>query len=339
MRISPDKILSSPFSLVYAVYGNEPLLTLEACDMVRQKAKSQGFLERKILTVETGFQWQRLMEAAENTSLFSPNVLIDLRVPNGKWGRDGAAVLKNYLQKTRQNVLLLIYLGQLDWKDEKTQWFAELSQKATLICATAPTFAQLPSWLAFRLKNQNQSAPIDALQFIAERVEGNLLAAHQEIQKLALLYPQRALTFKEIEDCVLNVARYSLNHLREALLLGNLARYAKVAQSLLEEGEVPILILWALTEEVRALLQIKQAQEARVPMNVAFKSALIWGERQAHIKTALSLYSKSGIENAFAELEKLDCVLKGAAKNYALFLEDILRIPLILKGLPAESIF
>ncbi len=332
MRLTPEKILSSPLCAVYAVYGNDPLLTIESSNLVRQKARENGFLERKVLNVETGFQWQNLWEAADNTSLFSPQILIDLRVPNGKWGKDGAVALKNYFKKPRNNVLLLIDLGVLDWKDEKTEWFSELSQKAALVEARAPTFSQLPAWLSFRLKHQGQSAEISALEFIAQRVEGNLLAAHQELQKLGLLYPARPLTLKEVEDAVLNVARYGLNHLREALLLGNLAKYAKVAESLLEEGEAPVLILWALTEEVRALLSLHHALQSRVPIQSAMKSAAIWGERQNQCKIALSLYSLKNVENAFKKIKTMDSVLKGALKNNASFLEDLLRLPLILKG-------
>ncbi len=288
MLLRAEQIETTPLYPVYAVYGSDPLLTLEATDAIRAKARAAGFSERKVLEVEVGFKWQNLSDAAENSSLFSPKILIDLRAPGGKMGRDGGAALKNYLAKNHPDVVLLIYLGALDWKDEKTAWFSELSQKAVVIKVDSPPFSQLSGWIAMRLKKQNQSAPKAALDFIAERVEGNLLAAHQEIQKLGLLYPARELTFDEVQDAILNVARYSVPHLRDALLAGNLAKFAKIAQSLIEEGEANVLILWGIAEELRALFQVRAQMDANIPQANAFKNAGVWGARQNQMKMALS---------------------------------------------------
>ena len=332
MFLRAEQIEKSPLYPVYAVYGNDPLLTLEATDTIRLKAKNAGFSERKILEVGVGFQWQSLIDAAENTSLFSPKTLIDLRAPGGKMDRDGTPALKNYLAKNHPDVLLLIYLAELDWKDEKSAWFTELTQKAVVIKVDAPPFSQLSGWIAMRLKRQKQSAPKEALDFIAERVEGNLLAAHQEIQKLALLYPARELTFEEVQDAILNVARYSVAHLREALLNGNLAKFAKVAQSLIEEGEANVLILWGIAEELRALFAVRSQMDANVPQALAFKNAGLWGLRQAQIKTAVGKFKRPAIEAALVATQHLDCVIKGAAKSNASFLENLLNIALLLNG-------
>ena len=141
MLLRAEQIEKAPLYPVYAVYGNDPLLTLEATDLIRAKAKAAGFVDRKILETGVGFKWQSLVDASENSSLFSPKTLIDLRAPEGKVGREGGTALKNYLAKNHPDVVLLIYLAELDWKTEKTAWFAELSQKAVVVKVDAPPFS------------------------------------------------------------------------------------------------------------------------------------------------------------------------------------------------------
>lgn len=182
---------------LYVLYGDEPLLVLEAADAIRARARQQGYSEREVLTVLPQFDWGQLMAAGGNMSLFGDKKLIDLRIPTGKPGKEGSAALQQWCQNLSADNLLLITLPELDWREEKAVWFTALVNAGVALKLNAPPLAELPGWIAGRLRRQQQSADLESLKFVAERVEGNLLAAHQEIQKLALLYPAGQLSMAQ----------------------------------------------------------------------------------------------------------------------------------------------
>ena len=195
---------------LYVLYGDEPLLVLEAADAIRARARNAGYSEREVLTVLPQFDWGQLLAAGGNLSLFGDRKLIDLRIPTGKPGKEGSAALQQWCQHLSPDNLLLVTLPELDWREEKAAWFTALANAGVAVKLNAPPLAELPGWIAGRLRRQQQSAEPDSLKFIAERVEGNLLAAHQEIQKLALLYPAGKLSDAQIRDAVLNVPATTL---------------------------------------------------------------------------------------------------------------------------------
>jgi DNA polymerase-3 subunit delta len=237
-----------------------------AADAIRAKSQSQqGYSEREVLTVLPHFDWGQLLAAGGNMSLFGDKKLIDLRIPTGKPGKEGGAALQEWCKHLSADNMLLITLPELDWRDEKAVWFTTLVNAGIAIKLTAPPLAELPGWIAGRLRRQQQSSDLENLKFIAERVEGNLLAAHQEIQKLALLYPAGPLNTAQIRDAVLNVARYDIDGLREALLSGDIARLTRTLDGLMHEGEAPPLVLWAMSEEIRALAVIRIGMDAGKP--------------------------------------------------------------------------
>ncbi|MBS1136691.1 MAG: polymerase subunit delta, partial [Proteobacteria bacterium] len=210
-QLRPEQLsahLAQPLAALYVLHGNEPLLVAEAGDAVRAAARTQGYTEREVLVAGPTFKWDDLHLAAGNLSLFGERKVIDLRIPNGKPGREGTDALARYCGRLGADIVSLITLPQLDWQARKTSWFATLQQVGVVIELNAPELPRLPEWVAQRLARQQQSAPREALEFIAAHVEGNLLAAHQEIQKLGLLHPSGALSFEQVEDAVLNVARY-----------------------------------------------------------------------------------------------------------------------------------
>jgi DNA polymerase-3 subunit delta len=194
--------------------------------------------------------------------------------------------------------LLLITLPELDWREEKAVWFTALVNAGVAIKLMAPALADLPIWIAGRLRRQKQSADQESLKFIAERVEGNLLAAHQEIQKLGLLYPPGELSATQIREAVLNVARYDIEGLREALLAGDVARLSRTLNGLMHEGEAPPLVLWAMSEEIRALAVIRSGMDAGKPIDALLKDAKVWGPRAMPIKKALQRLSTVTLEAA-----------------------------------------
>ena len=305
--------LERELKAVYVVYGDEPLLVIEAADAIRAAARRGGFDERNVLTALPGFNWVELHHAAGNMSLFGGRTLIDLRIPTGKPGREGGAAIQDYCAHPSPDALLLVTLPGLDWSDEKAAWLKALTDAGVAVKLIPPNLAQLPAWIAGRLRRQQQEADGDALRFIAERVEGNLLAAHQEILKLGLLHPPGTLSLQQVQDAVLNVARYDLDGLREALLSGDVARLTRTLDGLQQEGEAPPLVLWAITEEVRALAQVKAGLQQRQPLDALLKEARVWGARQSLFKRAVQRVDAASANSALAHAELIDRLIKGAA--------------------------
>ena len=296
---------------VYVVYGDEPLLVIEAADAIRAAARRGGFDERNVLTAISGFNWVELHHAAGNMSLFGGRTLIDLRIPTGKPGRDGSAAIQDYCAHPSPDALLLVTLPGLDWTEEKAIWLKSLAEAGVAVKLIPPNLAELPSWIAGRLRRQQQSADNDGLRFIAERVGGNLLAAHQEILKLGLLYPAGDISLQQVQEAVLNVARYDLDGLRAALLAGDVARLTRTLDGLQQEGEAPPLVLWAMTEEVRALAQVKSGLEARLSLDALLKDARVWGPRQSLFKRALQRIDSAKANAALAHAARIDRMIKG----------------------------
>jgi len=316
MQLKGDQLdahLAGPLRPVYAVYGDDPLLVIEATDAIRAAARKQGYDEREVLTVLSGFDWNQLAMAAGNLSLFGGRKLIDLRIPTGKPGREGSSVLQEYCERCTADTLLLVTLPALDWKEEKAAWVTALGNAGVAVKLTAPSLSELPGWIANRLRRQEQTAEKEALAFIAERVEGNLLAAQQEIRKLGLLYPKGQLTLAQVSEAVLNVARFDLDGLREAMLAGDAARIARTLDGLRQEGEAPPLVLWAMTEEVRAVAQIRSGLADGMPLDGLLRDARVWGPRQGLMKRAISRFDLRQAHEALRQAGQLDRLAKGLA--------------------------
>ncbi|WP_109483322.1 DNA polymerase III subunit delta [Paraburkholderia sp. C35] len=301
---------------LYVVYGDEHLLAQEACDHIRASARAAGFTDRTVFTVERGFDWSSLLGASQSMSLFGDRQLVELRIPTGKPGKEGADALKALAASANPDVLTLITLPRLDAATQKAAWFTALSEAGVALKIDPVERAQLPGWVGQRLAQQGQRvAPGEegkrALQFIAERVEGNLLAAHQEIQKLGLLYPSGALSFEQVHDAVLNVARYDVFKLNEAMLAGDVGRLSRMIDGLKGEGEAAVLVLWAVVEEIRTLLRIKRGVESGKPLAILLRENRVWGPRERLVGPALSRVTEASLEKALALAAKLDRQVKG----------------------------
>jgi len=255
MQLRPEQLaahLDKPLAPLYLLHGDEPLLVIEAGDAIRAAARRQGFEEREVIIVGTGFKWDELFLATGNMSLFGGSKLVDLRIPSGKPGREGSEALQRYISTLGPGIVTLITLPELDWQAKKAAWVIALSNAGVSIECNAPPPARLPQWIAERMARQRQSAPRTALEFVAAHVEGNLLAAHQEIQKLGLLYPPGEIQLTQIEAAVMNVARYDVSDLRDALKARDTVRAARTLEGLKAEDAAAPLVLWALATEARA---------------------------------------------------------------------------------------
>ncbi|CAL62785.1 DNA polymerase III, delta subunit [Herminiimonas arsenicoxydans] len=310
--------LTKPLAGLYVITSDEHLLALEAADKIRQTARAQGFSEREVLVVDRSFKWGELLAANQSQSLFGDKKLIELRIPTGKPGRDGGKALQDYAASLSPDNVTLITLPKLDWATQKAAWVASLQQASVFIDIPLVERAQLPAWLGVRLAAQGQSADRACLDFIAERVEGNLLAAHQEIQKLALLYPAGPLSFEQVHDAVLNVARYDVFKLNEAMLSGDTARLVRMLEGLQGEGEALPLVLWAVAEEIRTLLKLKSGMAQGRPLSQLTKEHRIWGPRERLIEPALRRLKLATLESALQEAAQIDKMVKGLrAKKFS----------------------
>lgn len=306
--------LDRPLAPLYILHGNEPLLVEEAGDAIRTAAKRQGVDEREVLVAGQGFRWESLALASGNLSLFGGSKLIDLRIPNGKPGKDGGEALQRFAASLGDGTIGLITLPELDWAARKAAWFSKLSGPGVTIELNAPQREDLPEWIARRLARQNQNAPREALEFIAEHVEGNLLAAHQEILKLGLLHAEGSLALEQIREAVLNVARYDIDKLRHALLEGDPGRCARLLEGLRGEGEAPPLILWALASEIRTLANLRTAVDQGQALAAALKAERVFDDRRRRAaQEAVSRLRSGQLKAALMQAARIDRMIKGVA--------------------------
>jgi DNA polymerase III subunit delta len=313
-----DAHLSKSLAPLYVIASDEHLLALEAADKIRKTARTQGVSERDVLVVERGFKWGELLAANQSQSLFGDRKLVELRIPTGKPGKDGGQALQDYARALSPDNITLITLPKLDWATQKAAWVGALQQASVYIEIPLVERAQLPAWIGMRLAAQRQSADRQSTDFIADRVEGNLLAAHQEIQKLALLHPEGKLSFEQVQDAVLNVARYDVFKLNEAMLAGDVARLVRMIDGLKGEGEALPLVLWAMAEEIRTLLKLKSGAAQGKAIGMLLKEYRIWGPRERLMEPALRRLSLSMLEDALQEAAQIDKMVKGLrAKAFA----------------------
>jgi DNA polymerase-3 subunit delta len=313
-----DAHLAKALAPLYVIASDEHLLALEAADKIRKTARTQGLTEREVLVVERSFKWGELLAANQSQSLFGDRKLIELRIPTGKPGKDGGQALQDYVNALSPDNVTLITLPKLDWQTQKSAWVAALQQAGVYIDIPLVERPQLPAWIGARLAAQRQSADKQSIDFIADRVEGNLLAAYQELQKLALLHPEGKLSFEKIHDAVLNVARYDVFKLNEAMLGGDAARLVRMLDGLKGEGEALPLVLWAMAEEIRTLLKLKSGVAQGRALGMLLKEYRIWGPRERLMEPALRRLKLSTLEAALQEAAQIDKMVKGLrAKAFA----------------------
>ncbi|ARU03633.1 DNA polymerase III subunit delta [Comamonas serinivorans] len=312
--------LAKPLRPLYVVHGDEPLLAQEAQDAIRTVARERGYTERSVHTVMGAhFDWGAVLAAGSALSLFADKQIVDIRIPSGKPGKDGSAALQQLaelLQHAGDETLWLISLPRLDKPTKSSAWFTALDGAGVSLAVEPIDRSALPAWLAKRLASQGQQvaageAGQHALQFFADRVEGNLLAAHQEIQKLGLLYPAGELTAGQIESAVLNVARYDVFKLSEAVLAGQVGRTQRMLDGLRAEGEPEVLVHFALAEDIRALHRVRRAVDAGTPLPMALRESRIWGQRERLFERVLPQLSPKRLANLLQAAHICDGIVKG----------------------------
>jgi len=322
MKLPPAQLgkhLQGSLAPVYVVSGDEHLLCQEACDAIRAACRQQAFSERQVLSVESGFDWGQLLEAGANLSLFAEKRLLELRIPNGKPGDKGAAALLHYLARPAEDTVLLISLPKLDGSTQKTKWAKALidGKDVQFLQVWPVDAAQLPQWIRQRLSQAGLAADQEAVELIAARVEGNLLAAAQEIEKLKLLTEDGRVTADTVQAAVADSARYDVFGLIDAALQGHPEHSLRMLEGLRGEGIEAPVILWALARELRLLANIAQQYAQGVPLERAFGQARppVWDKRRPLVSKALQRHDVAGWQRLLMAAQLIDEQIKGQAEG------------------------
>ncbi|MCO1333862.1 DNA polymerase III subunit delta [Microbulbifer sp. OS29] len=314
MRTNPNQLqqsLKKGLSPIYIVSGDEPLLVQECCDQIRSAAKKYGFTERELIHAEHNFDWGTLLASAGNMSLFSEKKLIEVRVPGGKPGDKGSKALQEFTALADQDLLLLLVLPKLDKSQLNSKWVKTLEQSGILTQIWPVSSQEMPRWINQRLATAGLSAEPDAVQILAERVEGNLLAASQEIEKLKLSKLAGQITTEMMEHSVTSSARYSVFDLIDTSLAADAAKAIKTLDGLRVEGVEPPIVLWAIARELRTLIDIAEKLDQGQPLSRLVRLQ----KRQPLVQRALHRLNKSQLESLLIRARAIDISIKGGATH------------------------
>lgn len=309
--------LKQGLSSLYVITSNEPLTSHESLDLIRQAARKQGIEERQVFIAERSFDWGTLVNFTNSSSLFASQRLIELRIPNGKPGTEGSKTLQNLLKSPLVDTTLIIQLPALDRDTKKNAWFKALEKTATIVQVNEIAPNNLPKWIAERLAQQKQTTDSETLHFLAQQVEGNMLAANQEIQKLGLLYPEGTITDEQVKTAVLNVSRHDPFQLAEAVLRGDVERTVLILNSLQDEGEKPIQVLYPLTWSFKPLTQLKMAYTRGESLDPILTRARIFGPKQQLLKKVVRGLNIKQIDRTLQKLADIDQITKGVQSGDA----------------------
>lgn len=337
MKLAPAQLakhLQSGLAPVYAISGDDPLLCQEAADAIRAATRSQGFTERQVFNADASFDWGTLLQAGNSLSLFADKRVLELRIPNGKPGDKGTAALLEYVARPPEDTLLLISLPKLDGSTQKTKWAKAVidGPNAQFIQIWPVDAHQLPQWIRQRMNQAGMNATQEAVDLIAARVEGNLLAAAQEIEKLKLLAEGSQIDISTVQAAVADSARYDVFGLIDAALNGEATHALRTLEGLRGEGVDSTVVLWALAREIRLLATIAQQYGQGIPLEKAFSQARppVWDKRRPLVSKALQRHPVARWNKMLQDAQRVDAQIKGQAAGDPWL--EISRITLLLAG-------
>ncbi len=318
-----DASLRKGLAPLYTVHGPEALVALESADRIREAARKAGATEREVFFAEPGVDWNRLGAAAANLSLFASRRLVEIRIPTGKPGTEGSKAIAAWCAKLPDDATTLVLLPELEWQQMKSTWFNALESAGVMVEARAVSRDELPDWLAERLARQGQKASAETLEWLADRVEGNLLAAKQEVEKLSLLLPPGEITLEAIRESVTDVARFERDTLIDAIHAGDGSRIARVVESLEAEGEPAPLLLWTLTEELRFMMALAANQRPR---------RFLQPERLAQLQKTARAHGVASFDRELLRAHRIDRMIKGVEMGNPW--ESMIDLALGIAGMP-----
>ena len=317
MRLYPEKLadhLQQKLLPVYLVSGDEPLLLQECCDQIRQKARAENCNEREI--IEGGvsnFNWQDILHSASNMSLFADRKLIELRLPSGKPGAEGSKALCEYLDIASGDDVLLIVSGKIDKQSTNSKWYKALDKAGVTVQVWPVDAKNLPRWLQQRVRNAGMSIDDDALRLLCERMEGNLLAVVQEVEKLKLLAADSKITMQTVTEAVSDNARYNLFDMADNALKGNTSVSLRMLYGLRAEGTEPPVVLWALVREIRTLYEAQLDCDSGQSTQQALSSRRVWQNRMPLMQAALTRHNTHSLSLLLEQAARADGSIKGFA--------------------------
>lgn len=299
---------------LYTISGDEPLLVTETMDALRAAARAAGYSDRTSMVMDARSDWSAVTAATQSVSLFGDRRVLELKIPTGKPGKTGADTLARLAEQADTNpdpdTVVVIGLPRLDKATRDSRWATALA-RGVMVDVAPIERGRLPAWIGMRLARQNQQADNATLQWMADKVEGNLLAAHQEIQKLGLLYPEGLLAAEDVERAVLNVARYDVFGLRDAMLAGDVGRTVRMIDGLRAEGEALPLVLWAVGEEIRILARVAEARAGGQDTGAVMRRLRIFGAHERLALQALSRVPAQAWGAAVQHAHEVDRIIKG----------------------------
>lgn len=316
LKLFPDKLdahLARQTAPVYLLHGDEPYQLMQIGDKLREHARANGYNERQVLIANEDADWAQFREAVDSMSLFAEQRLVELRLPTGKPGRTGGEVLKQYCANPANDVLLVITSAKLDRGGSSSAWFKAIDKIGVTMAVWPIEPAKLARWLSDKLLGLGLQATPEAVALITDRVEGNMLAAAQEVEKLGLLYPPGELTAEQVLSAVADSARYSITDLVHSALAGQSVRANRIVRGLRDEAVAPVLVLWSLTQEIRSGARAAEAHERGVGIEAALKGAGVWANRMGPLKVAMARHSAASWLSMLSTTSELDRVVKGHA--------------------------
>jgi len=338
MRLRLEQLstqLDSALARIYFVSGEEPFQMEQASQAIRNSALENGYTEREILQVDRGFDWQQLAESANTLSLFSQQRLLELRLPGGKPGDAGSKALVAYADNPPEDTILLVIAGKLEKAQQNTKWFKAIEQAGVVIQIWPVETPAMPNWIEARMQVRNMRPTAEALLMLADRFEGNLLAADQEIEKLRLLNGEGEINADQVAAAVSDSARYDVFSLVDACLLSEQQRATRILFGLRHEGIEPVLILWAITRELRALSSMSLALSQGQPIGQVLSQYRIWEKRKKPVQNALKKHNLRRLHGLLWQAAEIEKVVKGRATGNTW--DDLLQLVCKLCGTPLFS--
>lgn len=334
MKLRWDQLhrhLREPLQPLYLLHGDEVLLQQEAGDLLRQAARAQGFSERELFHAERGADWNELLASANTLSLFGDRKVIEIRF-TGKPDATAAAALERYAASPSPDTLLLLVLPKLDGSAQKAKWFLACENAGASVQLPVVDAHTLPEWLRARLSQHGITMEPEAFTLLCERVEGNLLAAQQEIEKLRLLAPEGVLTLDLVRNAVGDSARYNVYDLADAALAGDIERAARMLTGLQAEGQSEGSVLWAVARDARTLAALREGVDAGQAAGALMQQNGIWQKRQGLFQRALQRTTPALAQRLVAEVQAADLAIKGQSQERAW--DVLLRLVLLMAGRP-----
>jgi DNA polymerase III subunit delta len=335
MQLKPEQLaqqLKKGLAPIYFIHGDELLLVQEAADAVRACARAQGYSEREVFNVDRDFDWYQLAESSNNLSLFAERRILEVRMPTGKPGDAGGKALREYAARPAEDTLLLVVSGKLDAQQRKSKWVTELEAAGVGIQIWPVDARALPQWIRMRMQGLGLQPSTEAAQLLAERIEGNLLACAQEIDKLKLLLGQGAVDAAAVTAAVTDSARFDVYGLVDAALAGQADRSLRMLAGLRGEGVEPVLVTWALARELRSLAAMAwETARGDAPASVLARHR-VWSSRQAVVGKALTRHKLAAWQAMLGDCAHLDRVVKGQTPGNPW--DELVQLCLRLAGRP-----